>query len=99
MWRDVGYLITETHTTNSMGDIVSTQTERMVYCNKKSIRQTEFYQAAATALRPELMFEVRTVDYEGELIFKYMNKNYNIIRTYDKDGEITELVCSGLVNK
>ena len=99
MWRDVGYLVTETHTTNSMKDIVTTETQRKVFCNKKSIRQTEFYQAAATALRPELMFEVRTADYSDEAKFKFGAKTYNIIRTYDKDGEITELVCSGLVNK
>ena len=82
-----------------MGDIIETPVEREVFADKQSIRQSEFYQAAATGLRPELMFVVRSVDYNGEQKLKYNDKEYAVIRTYDKDGELTELICQGVVNK
>ncbi len=99
LFRDVVKLISVTVTENDMGDIIETPVERQVFADKQSVRQSEFYQAAATGLRPELMFVVRSVDYNGEQKLKYNDKEYAIIRTYDKDGELTELVCQGVVNK
>jgi SPP1 family predicted phage head-tail adaptor len=97
LFRDVIDLISITNSENAIGDTIETETPRQVFANKKSIRQSEFYQAAMTDLRPELMFEVRTIEYEGEPKLKYNGKTYNIIRSYSKNGEITELICSGLV--
>ena len=91
-------LIAITVTENSMGDMIETETKTEVFANKKSIRQSEFYQAAATGLRPEIMFEVWSEEYSNQPKLKYNNKLYTIIRTYDK-GERTELVCQGVVNK
>lgn len=99
LFRDVVKLISVTVTENDMGDIIETPVEREVFADKQSIRQSEFYQAAATGLRPELMFVVRSIDYEGEPKLKYNGKTYTIIRTYDKDGELTELICQGVVNR
>lgn len=98
LFRDVVKLISITVTENDMGDIIETPVEREVFADKQSIRQSEFYQAAATGLRPELMFVVRSIDYEGEPRLKYSGKEYTIIRTYDKDGELIELICQGVVN-
>ena len=98
LFRDVVKLISVTVTENDMGDIIETPTEREVFADKQSIRQSEFYQAAATGLRPELMFVVRSIDYNGEPKLKYNGKEYAISRTYDKDGELIELICQGLVN-
>ncbi len=98
LFRDVVKLISVAVTENDMGDIIETPTEREVFADKQSIRQSEFYQAAATGLRPELMFVVRSIDYNGEPKLKYNGKEYTIIRTYDKDGELIELICQGLVN-
>ena len=99
LFRDVISLITVTTTENELGDTIEVSTERQVFADKQSIRQSEFYQAAATGLRPELMFVVRTIEYNGETKLKYNGKEYSIIRTYDKDGELTELVCQGVVNR
>jgi len=98
LFREVINLISITITENDMGDIIDVETKRQVFADKKSVRQNEFYQAAATGLRPEIMFVVRTIDYEQEPKLEFNSKTYNIIRTYDKDDEFTELVCSGLVN-
>ena len=98
LFKEVINLVGVTTTENDMGDIIEVVTKREVFADKKSIRQNEFYQAQATGLRPELMFIVRTIEYEQEPKLEYNLKTYNIIRTYDKDGELTELVCQGLVN-
>ncbi|MCM3600633.1 phage head closure protein [Robertmurraya korlensis] len=98
LFRDVLNLIAVETTENSMGDIIEVETPRQVFANKKSIRQTEFYQAQATGLRPELMFEVMTLEYQGEPKLSYDGKEYSIIRVYDKNGEITELICSSTIN-
>ena len=99
LFKDVINLISITHSENSMGDIISTPVEKEVFANKKSIRQSEFYQAQASGLKPELMFEIREIDYNDEQKLKYNDKDYNIIRTHSKNGEIIELICNRLVNK
>lgn len=98
LFKEVIKLISITIGENDMGDPIEITTEREIFADKQSIRQSEFYQAAATGLRPELMFIVRTIDYNQEPKLKYNDKEYTIIRTYDKDGELTELICQGVVN-
>ena len=98
LWRDVINLISITTTTNDMGDSIQNETLKQVFADKGSIRQTEFYQAQTTGLKPEIMFKVKSIDYNQEPKLKFNNKTYNIIRTYDKNGEITELICQGIVN-
>lgn len=97
LYKDVIDLMTEIESVNDIGNVIKVPTYRQVFANRKSIRQSEFYQAQATGLRPEIMFEVRSIEYEDEETLRYNGKNYSIIRVYDK-GEITELICSGVVN-
>lgn len=99
IWRDVITLITATTTTNDIGDAVTSETSKDVYCNKKSIRQSEFYQAQQTGFKPEVMFEMRNVDYSSESALLYEGKRYSVIRTYSKNGEVIELICSSLVSE
>jgi len=96
-WSDVVELVPLVEGTNPIGDPVMVEGKpRQVYANKLSVRQSEFYQAMQAGLKPELMFEVRSAEYQGEPKARYNGKEYTIIRTYDK-GEIMELVCGGLV--
>lgn len=97
LFRELIELTTITRTVNSVGSYSETETLKQVYANKKSIRQSEFYQAQATGLRPELMFVIRTIDYNNETRLKYNSKFYEIIRTHDKNGEFIELICQGIV--
>lgn len=99
LFRDVITLVSVATTENDIGDVIENQIEREVFADKQSIRQSEFYQAAATGLRPELMFVIRSCEYDGEQKLKYYDKEYTIIRTYDKDGELIELICQGVVNR
>lgn len=97
LWNDVAKLITYTQTVDDIGDTIIDETEKEVFVNKKSIRQSEFYQALSSGLKPEIMFEVRSIDYNEEKDVKYNNKNYNIIRVFSKNGEITELICQAVI--
>lgn len=64
-----------------------------VLANKKSVRQSEFYEARNLGLKPELMFEVHSFEFNNCEKVKYNNKEYNIVRVYDK-GEITEVTVT-----
>ena len=97
-WNDVVEFLEKVETKNGMGDVViSLELTTMAYANKKSVRQSEFYQAGANGLKPEKMFEVRTGEYNDEDYLRHSGKTYYIIRTFEK-GDITEIVCEGWVN-
>lgn len=91
MWRDVIMLGQQTEAVVNY-EVTKSWIWHEVYANKKSVRQSEAYQAAAVGLKPELMFEIRSIDYEQEERIDYNGKLYEISRVYDR-GEITELVC------
>lgn len=100
LWNDVATLINytgDTKVTDDIGDTVKTPAEREVFVNKKDVRQSEFYQAKSTGLKPVLMLEVKSIDYEDEKDIKYNNKDYKIIRTYSRNGEVTELICEAVI--
>lgn len=83
--------ITDTET----GNTKTVETKKEVYCNKKSISQTEHYQAAAVGFKPQLKLEVMTFEYDEESILEFENKRYKIERTFEAKNEITELICVG----
>lgn len=97
LFNDTVRLITVTAAANSLGDPAEAELSRQVYADRQSIRQTEFYQAHATGFRPEIMFVVRSSEYQGETRLRYGSRTYNIIRTYERPDEMTELVCQALV--
>ncbi len=97
LWNDVAKLISTTETVDDIGDTILTATEREVFVNKKSIRQSEYYQALSVGLKPEIMFEVKSIDYADEKVIEYNSKPYNITRAYSKNGEVTELICEKVI--
>jgi len=92
------YLISIVDSVNDLGDTIKTPTKREVYADRLSVNQSEFYQAAATGLKPELKFEIQVAEYRGEPMLEYDTKTYTIIRTYNKGLDKLEITCSGLVN-
>lgn len=99
LFREIISLISVTDGTNDLGDAIKVQTKREnVFADKQSIRQSEFYQAAAVGLKPELTFIIRSCEYNQEPMLEYNNKTYNIIRTYEKEDEFIELICQGVTN-
>ena len=55
MWNDVCYLGKRIKETDDIGDLIETIIyENEVYCNEKSIKSSEFYQAQAVGMKPEV---------------------------------------------
>lgn len=95
LFRDSLDLLTTEEGTNDNGfEQINIKSRRTVFANKKDVRQSEFYQAATQGIKLDTMFAIRSVEYNGEKILEHDGIRYNIIRTYDKNGELTELICS-----
>jgi len=102
MYSDVIYLIKDEPTgdKNDLGDPIYTPVERMVFADEKSVRQSEFYQANAQGLKPELMYEIRYADYDKEQKIKTEDGTYyDVLRTFRKNRDYIELICKGVVNR
>lgn len=68
------------------------ETRREVFMRLASIGQSEFYQAQATDLKPELKFVLDDyLDYEGEYLCIYEGIWYRVIRTY-RTGQALEVI-------
>lgn len=79
-------------------DILSTGEEikTEVYAEVKSVGRNEFFSAAQTGLKPELLVIVNTSEYGEQQrvdIPSYMPRNgrFTVYRTYDRDDGDTEL--------
>lgn len=94
LFREVIELIPITLSQNGKGQITKTEgAKKIVFANKKSVKQSEFYQAKLSKLNPEIVFIIRSIDYAEEKRVEFNNSKYDIIRTYDKNGEFIELIC------
>jgi hypothetical protein len=81
------------------GGFTETKVNRLVYADKRSVRQSEFYQAAQAGLKPEIVFVVRRIDYADERLLSDNGLEYSIIRTYEAKNEMIELVSTRSVNR
>ncbi|MBJ8027759.1 phage head closure protein [Bacillus cereus group sp. N21] len=66
---------------------------RQVFCEKKSVPQSEFFQAGQSGIKASCVLLVHTFDYQDERKVKYHSKEYSIYRTYERDDERIELYC------
>ena len=100
MWSDVLYLLEEVETFDKLNRPHYSYKETKVYANKVSIKRTEFYQAQAAGFKPEKSFEVRTIEFDEDkhTHAKFNGRTYKILRSYEKDSEITEITLTGLAN-
>ena len=98
MFDDTIILVSETDTVDKYGDTVTTTTERQIFAEVKSIGQSEFYQAQAVGLKPEIKFVIADfADYQNEKVLKYTpfggtEELYTVLRTYRTNNRL-EIVC------
>lgn len=96
-WKNIGYLLKEINTIDELHRPTISYQEIKVYCNVKSIGQSEFYQAQVTGLKPEIKVEVKCCGIDNTIThFKFKDKIYKILRTYKKE-DIIELTLTSLV--
>ncbi len=83
---------------DSHGNAVYTETETLVYAEDISIRQTEFFQAAAVGFKPERCLKMYAFEYHGEQLCELDGERYNIYRTYLAQGsDRIELYLTAIV--
>jgi SPP1 family predicted phage head-tail adaptor len=99
VYNSVIKLISETKVVDAYGDMSVVKTERRVFAELKSIGQSEFYQAQAVGLKPEVKFLLPDyLEYNGEKVVRFQDFNeeepqeYTVLRTYRNNNEL-ELVC------
>ena len=99
MFDSVITLMKETNTVDSYGDTTQTFAERTIFAEVKSIGQSEFYQAEAVGLKPEIKFVIADfADYQDEKKLKYTpfggtEQIYTVLRTYRNKINL-EIVCA-----
>lgn len=84
-------LITETITTDTIGNQTVAETPTQVFATAKPIRQNEFFSARTLGINPACKMEVFSGDYSGQLLMEWNGQKYNIYRTYEREDDITEL--------
>lgn len=96
MYNDVIQLRSYTENTDEYGITKRTTNDRTVFAQMKSIGQTEFYQAQADGLKPEMKFILADYyDYKNEKEVVYNGNVYSVLRTY-RDGNHIEITVYGV---
>lgn len=73
---------------------ISEDVEVTLLCRKKKVTRSEFYQANQAGLRPSLVVEVHSFEYDNQEHATFEGKKYRILKTYPIDSEILELTLS-----
>ena len=87
---DVITLITETFSTDVYGNQKATESTNDVFCEVRSISQSEYFAGGETGHRPVFRFDVFFGDYGNERLVEYNSKRYYIYRVY-RDNDTCEL--------
>lgn len=92
LFKDVIQLVTVTIELDALRQEIEVPSEREVFANKRSVSQSEFFNAGQSGLKPQYLFEIRLSEYAGEDQLIFNGTLYSIYRTYEK-GENVELYC------
>lgn len=91
---DLLYLVKTTITQDENGYPVPTETERMVFAERKSATRAEFYAASAAGISISHVFRMHAAEYEGETVVKYDGRRYAVVRAYQPSVYFVELSVS-----
>lgn len=81
-------------TTTNVGGFPQTYiSETSIWADKKSVKRTEYYQAAAAGKKIDVVLAVNAIDFNDQTELEYNNAIYNIERTYQVKNDIVELSC------
>ena len=96
MYDDPIILVSYDEIPSQSGIVKRIEKRREVFCDERSITQTEFYQAAASGLKPEYKFVLADyLDYDGQKEVEYEGVRYSIKRTY-RNGTELEITAYGM---
>ena len=79
-------LISKSWEKDEYGNMRPVETRTAILCKVKSIGRSEFYSAAMTDLRPEIVFVIHSCEYSGEQDVELNGEKYKVLRTYRGDA-------------
>lgn len=86
-------LISQTYIQDEIGNQIPAENQTTILCGEKSVTRSEFYNAAANGLKPEVILVVHRYEYSGEKKVIFEGVRYRVIRTYSDNPEEIELTC------
>lgn len=98
MWFDEITLIKELYKEDEIGNQIRDEVRTTVFCDKKSVTRSEFYNASTTGMKPSIVFVVHLYEYNDEVKIEYEGQVYNVIRTYIKNMDEVELTCERVIS-
>ena len=85
------YLVTDTYTADTIGQMVATQTKRLVYGRIGSVTRQEWAAAGELGIKPEMTLTMFGPDYQGEKTVQVDGNYYGVYRTYQATTDDLEL--------
>ena len=70
------------------------EVKTVLLCRKKSITRSEFYQANQAGIRPSLVVDIHSFEYDNQELAEFEGKRYRVIKTYPVDLETLELTMT-----
>lgn len=94
MLNDILYFPVVQSSKDELGQIIEVEDyNKMVFCQKKSVPQSEFFTAGQSGIKAECVLIVNTLDFKNEKKVKYKETIYDIYREYERNDERIELYC------
>ena len=90
-------LISQTYTTDDIGNQMAVETKTNILCGLKSIGRNEFYSASQVGLKPTIIFTIHAYEYNDEILIEFESKQYSVLKTYSINFEDLELTCKRVV--
>lgn len=92
-------LISQIQKSNDMGEIVNEEQKTDIFAIKKSVRQSEFFQAAACGFKPEIVIEVYSFEYSNQTYCIVDGQRFKIYRVYPLNSDRVELYLTAIVGE
>ena len=91
---DVICLVDFDHVQDKNGVWQKTEVKTEVYCDVRSITQTEWFNAGRNGIEhPSFVFVITRNEYSGQEAVEYNGKLFGVYRTYMAKNENLELYC------
>ena len=84
-------LIAKSHTMNSIGVSVATETKTEVFAQLYSVSQAEFFKAGQEGLKPAGVYAVRSTEYAKQGEIEVNSERFTVYRTFVRSDGRTEL--------
>ena len=73
---------------------ITEEVKTKLLCRKRSVTRSEFYQANQAGIRPSLVVDIHSFEYDNQELAEFEGKRYRILKTYPVDLETLELTMT-----